>query len=59
MELLKEFDNVDVLPIGEDVRHLDEPNKNIINMITAVYLRGSLAADNSRRRYAINCWRND
>ena len=59
MELKKEFDNVDVLPIGEDVRHLDEPNKNIINMITAVYLRGSLVNDNSRRQYAINCWRND
>lgn len=59
MELSKEFDNVDVLPIGEDVRHLDEPNKNIINMITAVYLRGSLINDNSRRRYAINCWYND
>lgn len=42
MELQKKFDNVDVLPIGEDVRHLDEPNDNIINMITAVYLRDSL-----------------
>jgi hypothetical protein len=59
MELSKEFDNVDVLPIGEDVRHLDEPNKNIINMITAVYLRGSLINDNSRRQYAITCCRND
>lgn len=59
MELLKEFDNVDVLPIGEDVRHLDESSKNIINMITAVYLRGSLVNDNSLRQYAINCWRND
>lgn len=59
MELPKEFDNVDVLPIGEDVKHLDEPNKNIINMITAVYLRDSLVNDNSRRQYAINCWRND
>lgn len=59
MELKKEFDNVDVLPIGEDVRHLEEPDKNIINMITAVYLRGSLINDNSRRQYAINCWRDD
>lgn len=59
MELQKEFDNVDVLPIGEDVRHLDEPNDNIINMITAVYLRDSLVNNNSRRQYAINCWRDD
>lgn len=59
MEIKKEFDNVDVLPIGEDVRHLDDPSNNIINMITAVYLRGSLVNDNSHRRYAINCWRND
>ena len=59
MELQKEFDNVDVLPIGEDVRHLDEPNKNIINIVTAVYLRGSLVNDNSCRQYAINSWRND
>lgn len=59
MELLKEFDNVDVLPIGEDVRQLDEPNDNIINMIKAVYLRDSLVNDNSRRQYAINCYRND
>lgn len=59
MELAKKFDNVDVLPIGEDVRHLDEANKNIINMITAVYLRDSLANDNSRRQYTITCCRND
>lgn len=59
MELKKEFDHVYVLPIGEDVRHLDEPSDNIVNMITAVYLRGSLVDDNSRRQYAINCWRND
>lgn len=59
MELQKEFDNVDILPIGEDVRHLNEPNKNIINMIMAVYLRDSLVNDNSHRQYAINCWRND
>lgn len=59
MDLLKEFDNVDVLPIGEDVRHLDEPNKNIINIITAVYLRDSLIKNKLRCRYAINCWRND
>jgi hypothetical protein len=25
MELSKEFGNVDILPIGEDVRHLDDP----------------------------------
>ena len=30
MELLKEFGNVDFLPIGEDVRHLDEQSNNII-----------------------------
>lgn len=59
MEIQKEFDNVDVLPIGEDVKHLDEPSNNIINMITAVYLRDSLVNDNSHRQYAINCWRND
>lgn len=59
MELLKEFDNVDIRPIGEDVRHLDEPNDNIVNMITAVYLRDSLINDNSRRQYAINCWNDD
>ena len=59
MELAKEFDNVDVLPIGEDVRHLDEPNDNIVNMIIAVYLRDSLVDDNSRCQYAIKCWRND
>lgn len=59
MELQKEFDNVDVLPIGEDVRHLDEPNENISNMIMAVYLRDSLVNNSSRRQYAINCWRND
>lgn len=59
MEFQKEFDNVDVLPIGEDVKHLDEPNNNIINMITAVYLRDSLVNDKSRSRYAINCRRND
>jgi hypothetical protein len=59
MELAKKFGNVDVLPIGEDVRHLDEPNKNIINMITAVYLRDSLINDNSRRQYVITCCRND
>ena len=59
MELSKEFDNVDVLPIGEDVRHLDDPSDNVINMIMAVYLRDSLVNDNSRRRYTINCWRND
>ena len=59
MELLQEFDKVDILPIGEDVRHLDEPNKNIINMITAVYLRDSLINNNSHCQYTINCLRND
>ena len=53
MELKKEFDNVDVLPIGEDVRHLDEPNENIINMITAVYLRDSLINDMLAVKYAM------
>lgn len=57
MELPKEFDNVDILPIGEDVRHLDESNKNIINIITAVYLRDSLIHNESRYQYIINCRR--
>jgi hypothetical protein len=59
MELLKEFDNVDVLPIGEDVRHLDEPTDNIVNMITAVYLRDSLIHNSPRWQYAINCRRDN
>lgn len=59
MELPKEFDNIDVLPIGEDVRHLDEPNDNIIAMITAVYLRDSLINNKLHCQYAITCWRND
>lgn len=59
MKLSQEFDKVDILPIGEDVRHLDEPNKNVITMITAVYLRDSLVNNNSRCRYTINCLRND
>lgn len=59
MELSQEFDKVDILPIGEDVRHLDEPNKNVITMITAVYLRDSLINNTSRSRYTINCLRND
>lgn len=59
MELQKEFDNVDVLPIGEDVRYLDEPNDNIVNMITAVCLRDSLIRNSPRWQYAINCWRDD
>lgn len=59
MKLLEEFDKVDIMPIGEDVRHLDEPNENIITMITAVYLRDSLVNDNSRCRYTINCCRDD
>ena len=59
MELTKEFDNVDVLPIGEDVRHLDEPNDNIVNMITAVYLRDSLIHNSPRWQYTIKCWHDD
>lgn len=59
MKLAEEFDKVDILPIGEDVRHLDEPNKNAITMITAVYLRDSLVNDNSRCHYTINCLRHD
>ena len=59
MELLKEFGNVDIIPIGEDVRHLDEPNDNIVNIIMAVYLRDSLINNNSHYQYAINCWRDD
>ena len=59
MELLREFDKVDILPIGEDVRHLNEPNKNTVNLITAVYLRDSLINNNSRYQYTINCLRND
>ena len=59
MELLKEFGNVDILPIGEDVRHLDESNDAIVNMITAVYLRDSLINNNSHYQYAINCCRDD
>lgn len=58
MELQKEFGDVDILPIGEDVRHLDEPKKNIINMITAVYLRDSLIKNKLRCRYIITCCRN-
>lgn len=59
MELSREFDEVNVLPIGEDVRHLDEPNENIINLIIAVYLRDSLINIDSRCPYTINCRRND
>lgn len=59
MELLREFDNVDVLPIGADVKHLREPTENIINMIKAVYLRDSLINVNSHCRYTINCRRDD
>ena len=59
MELSQEFDNVDVMPIGEDVRHLDEPNENIVNMIMAVYLRDSLINNNPRWQYAINCRRDN
>lgn len=59
MKLTEEFDKVDILPIGDDVRHLDTPDKNSINMITAVYLRDSLVNNNSRYQYIINCLRND
>lgn len=59
MELSREFDKVEAMPIGEDVRHLDEPNDNIVNMIMAVYLRGSLYGRATRFQYAINCRRNN
>ena len=59
MELSKEFDKVDAMPIGEDVRHLDEPNENIVNMIMAVYLRDSLYGRATRCQYAINCRRDN
>ena len=59
MEISREFDKIDVMPIGEDVRHLDEPNKNIVNMIIAVYLRDSLHGRATRCQYAINCRRNN
>lgn len=59
MELAKEFDKVDAMPIGEDVRHLDEPNENIANMIMAVYLRDSLYGRATRCQYAINCRRDN
>ena len=35
MEIALEFDKFDIRPIGEDVRHLDKANSNIINMIHA------------------------
>lgn len=57
MELLREFDKIDAMPIGEDVRHLDEPNENIINLIMAVYLRNSLLNGDGDHQYAINCRR--
>lgn len=59
MELSREFDKVDAMPIGEDVRHLDEPNKNIANMIMAVYLRDSLVNNKLHCQYAINCRRDN
>lgn len=59
MELLREFDKVDILPIGADVKHLREPNENIINIVKAVYLRDSLTNVNSRCRYTIDCRRDD
>lgn len=57
MKLKEEFDKVDAMPIGEDVRHLDEPNENIVNMIMAVYVRYSLLNDDGDHQYAINCRR--
>lgn len=59
MELSREFDKVSVMPIGEDVRHLDEPNENIAKMIMAVYLRDSLHGCATHCQYAINCRRNN
>lgn len=59
MELSQEFDKVDVLPIGADVKHLRESNANIINIITAVYLRDSLINVSSHCRYTIDCRRDD
>ncbi len=57
MVLSKEFDTVDATPIGEDVRHLEEPNENIVNMIMAVYIRKSLLDGDGNYQYAINCRR--
>lgn len=59
MELSREFDKVDAMPIGEDVRHLDEPNENIVNLIMAVCLRDSLYGRATRCQYAINCRRDN
>lgn len=59
MELSREFDKVNAMPIGEDVRHLDEPHENIVNMIIAVYLRDSLINNKYRWQYAINCRRDN
>ena len=59
MELSREFDKVDAMPIGEDVRHLNEPNDNIVNMIMAVYLRDSLYVRATCCQYAINCKRDN
>lgn len=59
MELSREFDKVDAMPIGEDVRHLDEPNENIDNIIMAVYLRDSLVNNKIHCQYAINCRRDN
>lgn len=59
MELSREFDKVDAMPIGEDVRHLDKPNDNIVNLIMAVYLRDSLYGRATRCQYAINCRRDN
>ena len=59
MKFSQEFDKVEILPICADVKHLREPNKNIINLITAVYLRDSLINVNPRCRYTIDCRRDD
>lgn len=59
MELSREFDKIDAMPIGEDVRQLDEQNENIANMIMAVYLRDSLHGRATRCQYAINCRRDN
>lgn len=54
MELSQEFDKIDAMPIGEDVRHLDEPHENIVNMIMAVHLRDSLLNGGGNHQYAVN-----
>lgn len=59
MELSREFDKVDAMPIGEDVRHLDKQNENVINMIMAVYLRDSLYDHAPSCQYTVNCRRDN